>query len=78
MRSLAKEKLGKRLPNLKRVIWWYQPYQQHHGDTSGNPLFGSLLTLQQLRKTYLQVGIELEWCSTRFFVDTPFGRQLEG
>ena len=70
---------GNELPNLKRVIWWYQPFQSHEGKVragAGGPLFGSLPTLQKLQGMFEQVGVKFEWISTRLLSETPFGMRL--
>ena len=68
------------LPSLRRVIWWYQPFQCNEGEVragAGGPLFGSLPALQKLQGMFEQVAVKFEWTSTRLLSETPFGMRLE-
>lgn len=80
MDRLAEAKKGGALPKLKRVVWWYQPFQMYQGDIprgADAPLFGSRLHLQGLRRSFERINIKFEWITSALLSETPFGRRLE-
>lgn len=76
---MAKAKLVS-LPELKRVIWWYQPCELNGPETcvgvEGNPFDGFLPELRRLGARFDDVQVSFEWVFARFFKETPFGRRL--
>ena len=80
VKQLVEMKMN-RMPRLKHVVWWYQPFSRHapaqftalRGDER---LFGSRAALQDLRERFRRIGVRFEWISTEYFADTPFGRNL--
>ncbi len=77
---LAKAKLVS-LPQLKRVIWWYQTCELDGSrmgvGVKGNPFYDSLDQLRRLREQFSDVEVNFQWVFVPLFNDTPFGRRLD-
>ncbi|PVH74578.1 hypothetical protein DL98DRAFT_575600 [Cadophora sp. DSE1049] len=59
-----------RIPALRRIIVWCQPCECWSNDGSR---YGPLSDMDDLRDVFQKVGVEFEFLSEPYFVETPFG-----
>lgn len=77
MEALVKYRVD-HLPNLNRVVWWYQQCQSCTvGEDSEGPIYDPVVELRSLCVSFKELGVKFEWISKPYFGSTPLAKPLD-